>query len=53
MTTEIKSTQTDRIRTLNDKLRKDFNQGHAVMTIGIRALDLAEQDAASLKSEPE
>jgi hypothetical protein len=38
MTTEIKPTQTDRIRTLNDELRKDFNQGHAVMTIGIAAL---------------
>ena len=38
MTTEIKSTQTDRIRALNDELRKDFNQGHAVMTIGIAAL---------------
>ena len=38
MTTEIKSTQTDRIRTLNDKLRKDFSQSHAVMTTGIAAL---------------
>jgi hypothetical protein len=38
MTTEIKSTETDRIRTLNDELRKDFNQGHAVMTTGIAAL---------------
>jgi Protein of unknown function (DUF3768) len=38
MTTEIKSTETDRIRALNDELRKDFNQGHAVMTIGIAAL---------------
>ena len=38
MTTEIKSTETDRIRTLNDELRKNFNQGHAVMTIGIAAL---------------
>ena len=38
MTTEIKSTQTDRIRTLNDELRKNFSQGHAVMTIGIAAL---------------
>ena len=32
VTTEIKSTQTDRIRALNDALRKDFSQGHAVMT---------------------
>ena len=38
MTTEIKSTQTDRIRALNDELRKDFNQGHAVMTTSIAAL---------------
>jgi hypothetical protein len=38
MTTEIKSIQTDRIRTLNDELRKNFSQGHAVMTIGIVAL---------------
>ena len=38
MTTEIKSTQTDRIRALNDELRKNFCQGHAVMTIGIATL---------------
>ena len=38
MTTEIKSTQTARIRTLNDELRKDFSQGHAVMTTGVAAL---------------
>jgi hypothetical protein len=38
VTTEIKSTQTDRIRTLNDELRKNFSHGHAVMTIGIAAL---------------
>ena len=38
MTTETKSTRTDRIRTLNDELRKNFSQGHAVMTIGIAAL---------------
>jgi hypothetical protein len=38
MTTETKSTQTDRIRVLNDELRKDFDQGHAVMTTGIAAL---------------
>ena len=38
MTTEIKSTETDRIRALNDELRKDFNQGHTVMTTGIAAL---------------
>jgi hypothetical protein len=36
--TETKSTQTDRIRALNDALRKNFGQGHAVMTIGIAAL---------------
>jgi len=38
MTTKTKSTQTDRIRVLNDELRKNFSQGHAVMTIGIAAL---------------
>jgi hypothetical protein len=38
MTTETKSTETDRIRALNDALRKDFSQGHAVMTMGIAAL---------------
>jgi hypothetical protein len=38
MTTETKSTQTERIRTLNDALRKNFSQGHAVMTTGIAAL---------------
>ncbi len=38
MTTEIKSTETARIRALNDELRKDFSQGHAVMTMGIAAL---------------
>ena len=38
MTTEIKSTQTARIRALNDELRKNFNQGQAVMTTGIAAL---------------
>jgi hypothetical protein len=40
MTTEIKSTETARIRALNDALRKDFSQGHAVMTMGIAALNL-------------
>ena len=34
MTTEIKSTQTARIRALNDELRNNFSQGHAVMTTG-------------------
>ncbi len=38
MTSETKSTQTDRIRILNDELPKNFGQGHAVMTIGIAAL---------------
>lgn len=38
MTTETKSTPTERIRTLNDALRKNFSQGHAVMTMGIAAL---------------
>ena len=35
---ERESTQTERIRDLNDELRKNFSQGHAVMTIGIAAL---------------
>ena len=38
MTTETKSTQTERIRALNDELRNNFSQGHAVMTTGIAAL---------------
>jgi uncharacterized protein DUF3768 len=38
MTTEIKFTQTERIRILNDELRKNLSQGHAVMTTGIAAL---------------
>ena len=38
MTTETKSTQTNRIRALNDAMRKNFGQGHAVMTTGIAAL---------------
>jgi hypothetical protein len=38
MTPETKSTPTDRIRALNDALRKNFGQGHAVMTTGIAAL---------------
>ena len=38
MTTETKSTQTDRIPALNDELRKNFSKGHAVMTMGIAAL---------------
>ena len=38
MTSETKSTQTERIRDLNDELRKNFGQGQAVMTTGIAAL---------------
>ena len=38
MTTEITSTQTARMRALNDELRKDFSQGHAVMTMGVAAV---------------
>ena len=38
MTTETKSTQTERIRDLNDALRKNFGQGQAVMTTGVAAL---------------
>ena len=38
MTTETKSTQTERIRTLNDELRRNLSHGHAVMTPGVAAL---------------
>jgi hypothetical protein len=38
MTTETKSTPTERIRALNDALRKNFSQGLAVMTMGIAGL---------------
>jgi hypothetical protein len=31
-------TSTDRIRALNDNFRRDFRQGHAVITLGIAAL---------------
>jgi hypothetical protein len=41
MTSETKSTQTERIRDLNDALRKNFGQGQAVMTTGIAALGSA------------
>jgi hypothetical protein len=39
LTTETTSAQTNRIRNLNDALRKNFSQGHAVMTTGIAALE--------------
>jgi hypothetical protein len=38
MTIETKSTQTERIRALNDRLRQNFSEGTAVMTCGIAAL---------------
>jgi hypothetical protein len=38
MTTEIKSPQTERIRTLNDELRHNLSHGHAFMTPGVAAL---------------
>ena len=38
MTSETKSTQTERIRTLNDELRNNLSQGQVVMTSGIAAL---------------
>ena len=38
MTTDTKTTQTERIRTLNDRLRKNFSEGTAVMTCGVAAL---------------
>ncbi|MGB6541935.1 MAG: DUF3768 domain-containing protein [Xanthobacteraceae bacterium] len=38
MTTETKSTRTERIRTLNDQLRRNLSEGAAVMTCGVAAL---------------
>ena len=38
MTTETKSTQTERIRALNDRLRHNLSEGTAVMTCGVAAL---------------
>ena len=38
MTTETKSTQTARIRALNDELRRNLPDGHAIMTTGVAAL---------------
>jgi hypothetical protein len=38
MTTETKSTRTERIRNLNDKLRRNLSEGAAVMTCGVVAL---------------
>ena len=38
MTSKTKSTQTERIRDLNDALRKNFGHGQAVMTTGVAAL---------------
>lgn len=32
------SSQTERIRTLNDELRKNLGLGHAVITVGVAAL---------------
>ena len=49
MTSETKSTQTERIRNLNDALRKNFSQGHAIMTMGIAALG-AEEVARIVKT---
>jgi len=50
MTSETKSTQTERIRTLNDALRKNFGQGQAVMTTGIAAL--GSEAVANMMSPP-
>ena len=38
MTTETKTTQTERIRTLNDDLRRNLGHGRAFMTTGVAAL---------------
>jgi len=38
MTTETKSSQTERIRTLNDALRHNLSHGHALMTPGVATL---------------
>jgi len=38
MTTEINTTQTERIRTLNDDLRRNLGHGRAFMTPGVAAL---------------
>jgi len=38
MTIESKSTQTERIRALNDRLRQNFSEGTAVLTCGVAAL---------------
>jgi Protein of unknown function (DUF3768) len=38
MTTETKSSQTERIRTLNDDLRHNLSHAHAFMTPGVAAL---------------
>jgi hypothetical protein len=38
MTIETKSTQTERTRALNDRLRQNFSEGKAVMTCGVAAL---------------
>ena len=38
MTSETKSTQTDRIRNLNDEVRRNLSEATAVMTCGVAAL---------------
>ena len=38
MTTETKSTRTERIKNLNDELRRNLSEGAAVMTCGVAAL---------------
>ena len=38
MTTETKSTRTERIKNLNDELRRNLSEGAAVMTCGVAVL---------------
>jgi hypothetical protein len=55
VTTETKSTQTERIRTLNDELRQNLSRGHALMTPGVAALGpeaVARKNMTLARSKP-